>query len=386
MEAFLARPVLFDAFAHTFGATARPSRIASDMTAVNGSNSQPLVSIVIPVFNGETTLGRAVRSVLAQTYEHFRLTIVDNRSTDATGCIAEEIAAQDRRVRVVHNREFLPVMENYNNAFALIDDDAKYVKVLGADDWLFPACISELVAVAEHHPSVAIVTSWVLLGTRVAFDGLPYPTTVLSGREVCRARLLHNVRVFGGPSASLLRASLVRARRPFYDPRNYHGDAEACLAILEHHDFGYVQQVLSYMHDGEESKTTRFTERVGSYYSGDWSELTNFGPIYLTRQEYVRRLKEVQHTYYTFLAHNLLGFPGREFWRYHFVHLAKQGLRVSRLRLAFYVLLRVVDLVGNPKRTLEGAGRRAALRLHAEWAAARAGRVRKAAALGARKA
>jgi glycosyltransferase involved in cell wall biosynthesis len=320
----------------------------------------PLVSVMIPVYNGEASLAQAIRSVLEQTYRPFDLTIVNNCSTDRTRAIAEEFAAQDHRVRVHDNTDFLSVVENHNRAFTLVTPEAKYCKILGADDWLFPHCLAELVRVAEAHPTVGMVTSYVLCGARIGWDGLPYPSTFVPGREVCRLRLLHNVKVFGGPSASLLRASIVREKRPFYQPGNYHGDTEAYLDLLRDHDFGFVHQVLSYNKKGEESRTTHYLRRVNSYPAADVSEITKFGPVYLTPAEQAVRLREVTRAYYRFLGRSVLEFRGREFWHYHLTHMRELGIRVRYPRVALHALARVLDVLLNPKRTVEGMLRRMA--------------------------
>lgn len=318
----------------------------------------PLVSVIIPVYNGERHLGEAIQSVLAQTYPHFELTILDNVSTDRTPEIAREFAARDPRIRVHRNTEHLDVVANHNKAFTLISDEAKYVKILGADDWLFPNCLEELVRVAEAHPTVGMVTSYVLAGRYVGWDGLPYPSTFLSGREVCRLRLLEGVRVFGGPSASLLRASVVREKRPFYTPNNYHGDTDAYLEILQRYDFGYVHQVLSFNRVGEDSRTTSYLQRVGSYAAQDLLEVLKYGPIYLSPEEYAARLRATTRAYYEFLGRSVVELRGREFWDYHLRHVPTLGLRVSRLRIARAALARLLDMALNPKRTVEGALRR----------------------------
>src|SRR6267142_505058 len=188
------------------------------------SSSTPLVSVIIPVFNGEPFIAAAIRSVLAQTYQNFDLMIVNNCSTDRTVAIAQEFAARDPRIRIHHHPRFLPVVESMSTAMTFISDEAKYCKILGADDWFFPDCLAELVRVAEAHPSVGMVTSYVLRGNRIEGGGLPYTCTFMSGREVGRLRLSDRIKVFGGPSASLIRAGIVRDKRPFYNPRNYHGD------------------------------------------------------------------------------------------------------------------------------------------------------------------
>ncbi len=316
-------------------------------------SSHPLVSVVVPVYNGEDMIADAIRSVQAQTYDNWDLTVCDNRSTDRTAAIASELARGDTRIRVITYQTHVGVVDSHNTALTLHSPDAKYVKILGADDRFFPDCISELVKVAEAYPSVGMVCSYVLAGSEIRFDGLPYPSPFTSGREVVRQRLLNNVRVLGSPSTSLLRISALEGRHPFYNPLNYAGDAEAYMELLKEHDFGFVHQVLTFMRTGKKSRTTHYLESVGSYFAGDVDEVTKFGPYYLTEQEFQTRLKQVTHSYYRYLAYQAIHFPGPEFWDYHFKHFRAMGYRVSRTRLSLYIAERILDMLLNPKRTIE---------------------------------
>ena len=63
----------------------------------------PLISIVLPTYNGARYLQRSVDSCLSQTFGDFELIIVNDCSTDDTGAIAEEYGRKDARVRVIHN-------------------------------------------------------------------------------------------------------------------------------------------------------------------------------------------------------------------------------------------------------------------------------------------
>jgi glycosyltransferase involved in cell wall biosynthesis len=65
----------------------------------------PLISIIIPVFNGEKYLAQAMKSCLEQTYETIEVIIVNDFSTDSTMRIANEFVAQDKRVRLINNSE-----------------------------------------------------------------------------------------------------------------------------------------------------------------------------------------------------------------------------------------------------------------------------------------
>jgi glycosyltransferase involved in cell wall biosynthesis len=314
---------------------------------------QPLIAVLTPVYNGERLLPECIRSVLGQTYSNFEYTIVNNCSTDRSQEVAEAFAKQDPRIRVHNNSKFLSVVGNYNNAFGLISERAKYCKVVGADDWLFPTCLAEMVKVAEQYPTVGMVSSYVLVESYVGWDRLPYPSTFTRGREICRMRLLRGVKVFGGPSASLLRSSVVKQRQPFYKVDNYHGDTEAYLDLLREYDFGFVHQVLSYNRRGEDSPTTAFCQSVNSYLAADVEELTKFGPIYLTTEELERRLREANKAYYTFLAQSVLELRGKEFWDYHRHRMRQLGVGIDSLKIGRYVLYRLIDAVLNPKRTVE---------------------------------
>lgn len=64
-------------------------------------STEPLVTVVIPVHNGQDLLGRAIESVLAQSYRQLELIVVDDGSSDATQAIARRAAEDDPRVRVV---------------------------------------------------------------------------------------------------------------------------------------------------------------------------------------------------------------------------------------------------------------------------------------------
>jgi glycosyltransferase involved in cell wall biosynthesis len=322
-------------------------------------SAEPLVSVLTPVYNGEKFLAGCIRSVLAQTYSNFVYIIVNNCSTDRTLEIAESFATLDSRIRIHNNTEFLSVVDNHNKAFTLIPEEAKYSKNVDADDWIFPNCIAEMVKVAEQYPTVGMVTSYVLCGSRIGWAGLPYPSTFVKGTDICRLRLLKGIKVFGGPSASLLRASVVKEMQPFYKLGNYHGDTEAYLDLLQKYDFGFVHQVLSFNREGgEDSPTTGFLQTVNSYLVADIEELVRFGSIYLTEKEREVRLREATKRYYKFLADSVLERQGKKFWDYHRSRLRLLGMDIDKFRLGRFVLYRVVDAILNPKRTVEVLWRR----------------------------
>jgi glycosyltransferase involved in cell wall biosynthesis len=115
----------------------------------------PLVSVGLPVFNGERYLERAVRSVLEQDFGDFELIIVDNASDDATADIARRFAASDPRVRYHRNAENIGAARNHQAALALAR--GRYFKWTTYDDWLEPSFLRRCVDVLEREPDVALV-------------------------------------------------------------------------------------------------------------------------------------------------------------------------------------------------------------------------------------
>lgn len=96
---------------------------------------EPLVSIIVPVYNAEAYLERCVNSVLTQEYKNFELLLVDDGSRDESHAICDRYAVRDERVKVIH-KENSGVSDSRNQA--LDRAEGEYLQFLDADDWLTP--------------------------------------------------------------------------------------------------------------------------------------------------------------------------------------------------------------------------------------------------------
>jgi cellulose synthase/poly-beta-1,6-N-acetylglucosamine synthase-like glycosyltransferase len=94
------------------------------------TESEPLVSIITPVYNGEKFIPECLESIRTQTYSNFEHIIVNNCSTDRTLEIAQDYASRDSRVRIHNNNEFVTALENHNIALKLISPESKYIKIV----------------------------------------------------------------------------------------------------------------------------------------------------------------------------------------------------------------------------------------------------------------
>lgn len=118
------------------------------------NNTNPRVSIGLPVYNGENYLESTLDALLAQTFTDFELIISDNASTDRTQEICLDYAARDRRIRYVRNATNIGAVKNYNQTVALAR--GTYFKWNGHDDPCAPTFLEQCVAALDRDPSVVL--------------------------------------------------------------------------------------------------------------------------------------------------------------------------------------------------------------------------------------
>jgi glycosyltransferase involved in cell wall biosynthesis len=123
------------------------------------ASTAPLVSVVLPVYNGMPALEMAVDSILAQTYRNWRLIIVNDGSTDGTGAYLDEVAKRDVRITVYHQSN-----QGVGAAgrTAVLNSDGVYVARMDADDISAPTRLEKQVAFLEHHADHILVATWPL--------------------------------------------------------------------------------------------------------------------------------------------------------------------------------------------------------------------------------
>lgn len=109
------------------------------------------VSVCIPTYNGADYLHDAIQSFLSQTYRDIELVIVDDRSTDHTLEIAENLTQGIPNVRIIRNAVRLGLGGNWNKCIE--NATGEWIKFLFQDDLLAPDCIEKLhrLAVRTHH-------------------------------------------------------------------------------------------------------------------------------------------------------------------------------------------------------------------------------------------
>ena len=112
-------------------------------------NAEPLVSIIVPVFNGERYLRESLDSILGQTYPRTEVLVMDDASTDGTPRI---LASYGNNVRYRRQRENRGIYGNSNDGIAVARGEL--VAVYHADDVYLPTVVEREVRFLLDHPEV----------------------------------------------------------------------------------------------------------------------------------------------------------------------------------------------------------------------------------------
>lgn len=312
----------------------------------------PRVSIVVPVYNGEAHLSECLASIAAQTYSSWEAVVVNNCSKDKTGEIADLFARQDSRFRVVHCREFLSQPENYNRAVNCGASAAEYVKIVEADNQLWPECVERMVALAESDPKIGLVGCYWFHGEGFRGDGLPPSSGILDGNEIRREHLLTDVYYLGTPTTLLFRAAALLSLTPCFRPGLFFDDVDLCFRVLRDWKFGFLHQVLAFVRDDNNGLFNAFAEfdyipayryLLAATYS---REMFDSGQA----EAIIERRKAA---YYRQLGYWLVHGRPKQYWEFHQKAGRLMGHELSYAELIRWATVEIWDLIYNHKATLK---------------------------------
>lgn len=142
----------------------------------NNKYKNPLISVVIPVYNVEKYLCECLDSVINQTYSFLEIIIIDDGSTDSSGTICDNYMVADSRIRVVHQH-------NYGLGHArnvgMKEATGKYIIFLDSDDYWQLNTLEELLKEAEAHDvQVVVFSAQPFIDGVEEFEGLDYGHSV----------------------------------------------------------------------------------------------------------------------------------------------------------------------------------------------------------------
>jgi len=236
----------------------------SEISETSPKIDDPLVSVCVPLHNGETHLPATLKSLACQTYPNLEIIIADDCSEDRSLAIARQFGNQYRdNVSLFQHRQPFGLAQNCN--FCLSQAKGKYVKFLFQDDILESDCIEKLVELAETDEKIGLVFSPRNL---ILSEGAEENQALMKVYRGCQNlhqswtnlqpvqwgwELLSDPNILeiplnkiGEPSVVLLRREVFQTVGGFDPELRQLVDLELWLRILTRHKVGFVNQPLSH--------------------------------------------------------------------------------------------------------------------------------------------
>lgn len=224
---------------------------------MNGFNySTPLVTILMPVYNGEKYLREAINSILNQTFTDFEFLIINDGSQDNTENII--LSYNDTRIRYIKNEENIKLIETLNKGIDLAK--GKYIARMDADDISEPNRLELQVEYMEANEKVAVCGSWF-----TSFGNKNGETKYASQHDDIMFNMLYQCHICH-PSV-IMRTSILRINKLFYNKDFLHAeDYELFTRIgLKYKLHNLPHSLLNYrVHENSITKSNQETQYSNS--------------------------------------------------------------------------------------------------------------------------
>ena len=121
----------------------------------------PVVSVIMPVYNGERYLAEAIESILGQTFTDFEFIIVDDGSQDSSAAIIQSYAERDSRIQSLRNERNTGISRTMNRGMAIATGE--YIAVMEHDDISLPHRLDRQVAFLQANARIGLLGGGILL-------------------------------------------------------------------------------------------------------------------------------------------------------------------------------------------------------------------------------
>ena len=170
----------------------------------------PKVSVLIPVYNGESTIESAVESILRQSFHDFEIVIVNDGSIDSTPSILDFLSKRDKRINIIHTPQ-QGIISALNTGIAVCQADL--IARMDADDISHPRRLALQFDLMRNHPEVSVCSSLVrmfprkdLLGGLVKYE--EWLSSLITPDDIARDMLVESP--VAHPSVMLRKSELIK--------------------------------------------------------------------------------------------------------------------------------------------------------------------------------
>lgn len=228
---------------------------------------EQVVSVCIPVYNGEKYIAKAIKSVLEQTYDNFELLVVNNCSTDKTEKIVKEFT--DKRLRYIKNKNNVGMVGNWN--ICLDNAEGEYIQFLCADDYLPNNCLEmKINAIKKIQGSIVFNSTYLVnKNEEIIMKRRPYHSNRHFGGKKIASMSFLKKNVFGEPSNVMFSKEASRKVGHFDTKLCYCADWDYWLKLCMHGEVHYIDEYLSYYRVSNESETSKLLKTKDKFKQDD---------------------------------------------------------------------------------------------------------------------
>ena len=217
--------------------------------------NQPIISVIVPIYNVEPYLRECLDSIIDQTYKHLEIILVDDGSSDRCGDICDEYATKDPRIRVVH-QENSGLSAARNAGLDIAKGD--YIVFIDSDDWVAKNICETVLSVAEGQQADLVCFGF----EKILPSGRTQKWVETSSGEIKKAEAIRQV-IMGEGTIRTMSCNKFYSRKLFDGIRfpvgRVHEDTAIIPKIMHRANKIYViDRVLYYFRQHEGSITTRF--------------------------------------------------------------------------------------------------------------------------------
>lgn len=208
----------------------------------------PLITVIMPVYNCEHYIREAIESILIQSYTNFEFLIIDDASTDQTLSIIRQI--KDSRIRLIEKPKNTGYTSSLNYGFSIAK--GAYIARMDGDDISLPQRFAKQVAFMETHPDV------VVCGTNYKIIGSNQKKLLSETHEDIKIELLKNT-CFGHPTVIIRREVLENHNLQYDIKKEPAEDYDLWVTLLNYGKLHNLQEILLHyrVHDEQVSKKRR---------------------------------------------------------------------------------------------------------------------------------
>jgi glycosyltransferase involved in cell wall biosynthesis len=251
--------------------------------------AHPRVSVVVPSFDNACFIEATMDSILGQTFEDFELVVADHSSTDGTWERLQRYGA-DPRVRLLRTETGGGAPRNWERVTRAARGEL--LKLVCADDIIYPDCLRQQVEAMDANPSVVLVAAQRDLidarGGMVAARRGMAGAGRISGRVAIRHTVVAGSNIFGEPACVLMRHEALAGVGGWDARHPYVIDEATYVNVLLHGDFLGIDQALAAFRLSSTQWSVRLAREQSAQVIGFHHRLAEEVPGLLTRTDLLR--------------------------------------------------------------------------------------------------